>query len=183
VIITIPNPFAKKAVAPIDAQSSKPAKAVESVMSTSAVVLAPTTAIAQSNGFVRFLDAIKNDFKKWEPVVEEVAVAAEPVLALSPFGPEYTLVVNAIVAARQTATASLAAGVNLSGTQQAALVAQAATPALTAILASAGITETTVVQTAIAEFIQNVYNLNNGPVKVTTTAASAAVKAATNPVS
>ena len=101
-------------------------------------------------------------------MLEKVAVAVEPFLALTPFGAEYDLVVNAIIGAQQTATASLAAGSTLSGATKMALVLQAVTPGVTTILASKGITEPIAVQQAIAEFAQNVFNLQSG---LTTTVA------------
>jgi hypothetical protein len=47
-----------------------------------------------------------------------------------------------------------------------ALAIQAITPGLTAILASKGIKESAAVEQAIAEFAQNVYNLQTGPIAV-----------------
>jgi hypothetical protein len=158
--------FGKKPV--VAAAVSMPAKAVESNMSTAAVV---PGAPAQS-GFVRFIDAIGNFFKKSAPELEAVAQAAEPFLALSPFGPEYDLVVNAVVGVQQTATASLAAGVGLTGVQKMALVLEAVTPGLTQILASKKVTSG--IPAAISQFAQNVYNLQTGP---TTTVAPGAVVA------
>jgi len=122
-----------------------------------------TPVAAKPNGFIRFIDTIKADFKKFEPIAEEVAVAAEPLLALSPIGPEYNLVVNAIVGARKAADASLSVGANLNGTQQMSLVLAAITPGVTAVLASKGITESATVTAAIAQFVQNVYGLQTGP--------------------
>ena len=147
-------------------QTSMSAKAVESTMSTAAVVPAPA-----ESGFKRFIDAIGDFFKKSAPVIEEVAVAAEPFLALSPFGPEYDLVVNAIVGVQKTATASLTTGATLTGVQKMALVLQAVTPGLATILASKGVTSA--VPAAIGEFAQNVYNLQTGPVATVAPAAKA----------
>lgn len=129
-------------------------------MSTAAITPAPS-------GFKRFIDAIGNFFKKSAPIIEEAAVAAEPLLALSPVGPEYDLVVNAIVGVQKTATASLLTGATLTDAQKMALVIQAITPGVTTVLASKGITEPATVTTAIAQFAQNVYNFQTGPVAVT----------------
>lgn len=156
---------AAKPVAQVQ-EVSKSAEAVESEMSTAAVVPAPA-----ESGWTRFIDAIGSFFKKSAPVIEGIAVAAEPFLALSPFGPEYDLVVNAIVGVQQTATASLTTGATLTGTQKMALVLEAITPGLTAILASKKVTSG--IPAAISQFAQNVYNLQTGP---TTTVAPVAVK-------
>jgi hypothetical protein len=134
-------------------------------MSTTAVVPAVS-------GFKRFIDEIGSFFKKTAPVVEDAAVAAEPLLALTPYGPEYDLVVNAIVGVQKTATASLATSATLSAEQKMALVIQAITPGVTTVLASKGITESATVTTAIAQFAQNVYNFQTGPVAVTAPAPS-----------
>jgi hypothetical protein len=149
---------------------SVPAKAVESDMSTAPIVAVAST----ENGFQRFIDSIGSFFTKTAPVIEQIAVDAEPFLALSPVGPEYDLVVNAIVGIQKTATASLTTGATLSGAQKMALVLQSITPGLTAILASKGITSN--VPAAISQFAQNVYNLQTGP--TTTVAPTAVVKAA-----
>jgi hypothetical protein len=139
---------------------------VESVMSTGAVVQPQ-----QKNGFLRFIDAVGNFFQHAAPVAEAVAVAAEPFLALTPFGPEYDLVVNAVVGIQKTATASIEAGVNLSGAQKMALVIQSVTPGLDAILTSKGVTTDT--ETHIANWTQLVYNLLTGPVVAAVAAAAA----------
>lgn len=115
------------------------------------------------NGFIRFIDAIGSFFKKEAPALEADAVAAEPILALTPFGPEYDLVVNAIIGVQKTATASLSTGATLTSDQKLALVVTAVTPGVTSVLASAGITEPAAVSTAISQFTQNVYNLQAGP--------------------
>ena len=150
--------------------------AVTLPVSAAATAATTTSTPAAVSGFKRFIDDIGAFFKKAEPVASELAVAAEPVLALTPFGPEYDLVVNAIVGVQKTATASLAAGTAITSTQKMSLVLQAVTPGLTTILASAGITETAAQQTAIAQFAQNVYNLQTGPsvVVASTTSAGAA---------
>jgi hypothetical protein len=158
VILTIKNPFARKASAPQVEQPSTPAKAVENTMSTTAVV----PAVQAKNGFLRFIDAIGHFFQKVSPVVEQVAIAAEPFLALTPFGPEYDLVVNAIIGVQKTATASIAAGVNLSGPQKMGLVLQSVTPGLNTILTSKGVTQDT--ETHIANWTQLVFGLLSGPV-------------------
>ncbi len=113
----------------------------------------------------RFIDKIKAVLVKAEPtahVVEVAAVDAEPLLALTPAGPEYEVAVNAIVGAQQVAQASLAAGTNLSGVQKAAIAVQAATPALNAILSSKGVSSNA--ESIISTWIQNVFNILAGPV-------------------
>ena len=102
---------------------------------------------------------------KAEPVVEGVeaaAVAAEPILALTPAGPEYTIAVNAVMGAQQIAQSTLAAGTTLTGTQKAAIAVNAATPALNTILSSKGVTANT--ESVIATWIQTVFNILAGPV-------------------
>ena len=116
-------------------------------------------------GLERFIDNIKAVFVRAEPLaeaVETVAVAAEPVLALTPAGPEYQVAVNAIVGAQQVAQASMAAGTNLTGVQKAAIAVQAATPALKTILTSKGVSSNT--ESVISSWIQNVFNVLAGPV-------------------
>lgn len=124
--------------------------------------------VPQENSFKRFIDAIGHFFVKSAPTLEALAQAAEPFLALTPFGPEYDIVVNAIIGVQKTATASLTAGAELAGTQKMALVLQAVTPGLSAILASKNVTSG--IPLAISQFAQNVYNLQTGP---TTTVAPA----------
>lgn len=117
------------------------------------------------NVVVRFIDRIGALFQKAVPVLrglEAIAVAAEPVLALTPMGPEYQVAVNAIVGAQQVAAASLAAGTDLSGTQKATIAVQAATPALMTILTSKGVTQG--VEDVIQTWVQNVFNILAGPV-------------------
>ncbi len=131
-------------------------------MATIVPVPAPVPAPApKHNGFVRFIDAVGGFFVHQAPRIEAIAIAAEPFLALTPFGPEYNLVLNAIVGVQKTATASLAASATLTGTQKMALVVQAVTPGLTQILGTKGITGS--IEQAIQEFAQNVYNLQTGP--------------------
>lgn len=128
-------------------------------MTTAAVVP------ANENAFERFIDKVKAVFLKAAPVaqaLEKVAVEAEPILALTPAGPEYLVAVNAIVGAQQVAQASLAAGTNLSGAQKAAIAVQAATPALNTILTSKGVSAN--VEGVISTWIQNVFNILAGPV-------------------
>lgn len=131
----------------------------------------PTTASSPENGFQRFIDKIGSFFTKSAPVIETIAQDAEPFLALTPYGPEYDLVVNAIIGAQKTATASLVTGATLNGTQKMSLVLQAVTPGLSAILASKKVT--TGVPQAISEFAQNVYNLQTGPTTTVPPTASA----------
>lgn len=136
----------------------------ENVMSTAAVVPAPaatTAAPKQKPGFVRFIDHVGHFFAAEGPAVLKVAVDAEPILALTPFGPEYTLVVNSIVNAQRIATLSMQAGATLSGEQKMALALAAVMPALSEILKAKGVTAD--VEKAIAGFVQAVYDLHAGP--------------------
>ena len=119
----------------------------------------------QENAVERFIDKIEAVFVKAAPVaqaLENAAVDAEPILALTPAGPEYQVAVNAIVGAQQVAEASLAAGTNLTGEQKAAIAVQAATPALNTILTSKGVSSGT--EGVISTWIQNVFNILAGPV-------------------
>ena len=125
------------------------------------VVPAPEGAIE------RFIDQVKAIFVKAEPAVEAVetaAVMAEPILALTPAGPEYQVAVNAIMGAQQVAQASLAAGTDLTGEQKAAIAVAAATPALNTILTSKGVTSN--MENVISSWIQNVFNILAGPIAV-----------------
>ncbi|MGI4829446.1 MAG: hypothetical protein ACRYFU_14815 [Janthinobacterium lividum] len=135
---------------------------------------------APENAINRFIDEVKAVFVKAQPVaqaIETAAVMAEPILALTPAGPEYEVAVNAIVGAQQVAQASLAAGTNLTGTQKAAIAVQAATPALNTILTSKGVTAN--VESIISTWVQNVFNILAGPVAVLVTGkASAAASSA-----
>ena len=122
-----------------------------------------------ANAFDRFIDKIEAVLVKAEPMLhtaETVALEAEPILALTPAGPEYSVAVNAIIGAQQVAQASLAAGVNFTGVQKAALAVQAATPALNAILTSKGVS--TGIEATIASWIQSVFNILAGPVALKT---------------
>lgn len=126
---------------------------------------AATTTPKIANVFDRFIDKIEAVFVKAEPMLrtaENLALEAEPILALTPVGPEYIVAVNAIVGAQQVAQASLAAGVNFTGAQKAALAVQAATPALNAILTSKGVSAGT--EATIASWIQSIFNILAGPV-------------------
>lgn len=123
-----------------------------------------TSTTTSTGTFERFIDKIEAVFVKAEPVTEAVeaaAVAAEPLLALTPAGPEYQVAVNAIVGAQQVAKASLAAGTTLSGVQKAQIAAQAATPALNTILTSKGVSVGT--ESIISSWMQNVFNILAGP--------------------
>lgn len=133
-----------------------------------------TTAAAGSQRaettFDRFIDKVTAVFVKAEPAMhtaETAAIAAEPILALTPAGPEYSVAVNAIIGAQQMAEASIAAGVHLTGMQKAALAVQAATPALNAILTSKGVS--TGVEATISCWIQGVFNILAGPLVVNST--------------
>jgi hypothetical protein len=143
-------------------ESNSAQPAAENNMSSVAVTPAP-----KESGFTRFIDAIGHFFEHVAPTVEAAAVAAEPLLALTPFGPEYALVVNAIIGVQKTATASLATSATLTAAQRMALVLEAITPGVTTVLASKGITEPAAVTAAISQFAQNVYNFQAGPVAVT----------------
>ena len=135
---------------------------------------------ANENVVERFIDKIEAVFLDAKPVakaLETAAVDAEPILALTPAGPEYQVAVNAIVGAQQVAQASIAAGTNLTGTQKAAIAVQAATPALNTILTSKGVTAST--ESIIGTWIQNVFNILAGPVESLVTGKSAAAATAT----
>ena len=122
-------------------------------------------ATAKENIVERFIDGVKAVFVRAQPVVqalETAAVAAEPILALTPAGPEYLVAVNAILGAQQVAQASIAAGTNLTGAQKAAIAVQAATPALNTILTSKGVSSNT--ESVINTWVQNVFNILAGPV-------------------
>lgn len=126
--------------------------------------MAITSAPASEGVLGRFIDKIEAVFVKVQPyeqAIETAAVAAEPILALTPEGPEYDVAVNAIIGAQQVAKASLAAGTTLTGVQKAGIAVQAATPALTAILTSKGVTAET--EAVISSWIQNVFNILAGP--------------------
>ena len=116
------------------------------------------TAGGNENLVERFIDKVEAVFVKAEPF----ALAAEPVLALTPAGPEYQVALNAIVGAQQVAQASLAAGTTLTGVQQAAIAVNAATPALNTILSSKGVTGST--EAVIGNWIQSVFGILAGPV-------------------
>ena len=120
---------------------------------------------AGENAVERFIDKVKAVFVSLQPLaqtLESVAVEAEPILALTPAGPEYQVAVNAIVGAQQVAEASIAAGTNLTGAQKAAIAVQAATPALNTILTSKGVSANT--ESVISTWVQNVFNILAGPV-------------------
>jgi hypothetical protein len=137
------------------------------VMSTAAVTTAPTEPAKTENGFERFIDKLESFVSAELPVVSSVAVAAEPILALTPIGPEYALVVTAIAAAEKASAAFRSkTGVALTGKQKMSLVVQATAPALSAILTAKGVTDASI-PTAIGQFAQNVYNLQTGPAAAT----------------
>ncbi len=120
--------------------------------------------VKQPNAFERFIDKLDTFFKKVAPIALTGAELARPFLALSPVGPEYNIALTGVetaISADQAIQAS--AGVPLTGAQKMAVAISVAAPQLQTILASKGITESTVVQTAIAQFAQNVYNLQTGP--------------------
>lgn len=126
-----------------------------------------STPALKTNVFDRFIDKIEAIFVNAEPMLhtaEALALEAEPILALTPAGPEYSVAVNAIIGAQQVAQASLAAGVDLTGGQKAALAIQAATPALNAILTAKGVS--TGIEATISSWIQSVFNILAGPVTV-----------------
>lgn len=152
----IAAPSAQMPATPNTPTTSAQAEEIPMAAATSAL-----TPASVATGWIRFIDAIGSFFHHAAPIIEGLAVAAEPFLALSPFGPEYQLVVNAIIGAKHIADASLAAGTGISGTQKMALVVEATTPALTTILRSKGIVSN--IPAAISQFAQNVYNLQTGP--------------------
>ncbi len=126
-----------------------------------------STAPVQPNAFERFIDKLDVFFKKAAPIALTGAELARPFLALSPVGPEYNIALTGVetaISADQAIQAS--AGVPLTGAQKMAVAISVAAPQLQTILASKGITESTAVQTAIAQFAQNVYNLQTGPAAV-----------------
>ena len=132
--------------------------------------------VKTENGFERFIDKVKAFAKKEAPIADEIAEAAKPILALTPIGPEYALALTGIETAWKADAATQAASATpLTGIQQMALAVQVATPGITQILSSKGIREPATVETAIAQFLQNVYNLQTGPAAVV--APVAAVKA------
>ena len=136
-------------------------------VAAAAPAAAPATpAPAHKNGFLRFIDAVGHDIKVAAPIVLGAAKAAEPILALTPFGPEYKLVVDAVIAAQQKATASIAAAPDLTGEQKLALAIEASTPSLTTILNEKGVT--TGQQAAIQAWVQTVFQILAGPVATTT---------------
>ncbi len=118
-----------------------------------------TANIGENENLVeRFIDKVEAVFVRAEPF----AIAAEPVLALTPAGPEYQVALNAIIGAQQVAQASLAAGTTLTGVQKAAIAVEAATPALNTILSSKGVTGST--EAVIGNWIQSVFSILAGPV-------------------
>jgi hypothetical protein len=135
----------------------------ESIMATAPVTPAPPAPVSTENGFERFIDKLESFVSAELPIVVGAAVAAEPILALTPIGPEYALVVTAIAAAEKASAAFRSkTGVSLTGKQKMSLVVQATTPGLAAILTEKGVTDTAI-PTAINQFAQNVYNLQTGP--------------------
>lgn len=125
----------------------------------------PVAPVAPENVFERFIDRVKAVFIHTKPIIlkaEQVAQDLEPILALTPAGPEYGIAVSAVIGAQQVAEASIAAGTNLSGTQKAQIAIDSATPALNAILTSKGVTDAK--ELVIKNWIQNVFNILAGPV-------------------
>ena len=117
------------------------------------------------NTFERLIDKLVPFLKKSVPIALEGAELARPLLALSPAGPEYGIALTGIETAIQADQAIQAAsGTPMTGPQKMAVAISVAAPQLQTILAGKGITEPAVVQTAIAGFAQNVYNLQTGPV-------------------
>ncbi len=133
-------------------------------MSTAAVVPAPAKT---ENAFERFIDKLVPFLKKEAPVALEGAEAAEPLLALTPIGPEYALALTAITTAvKADQSIQAASATPLTNSQKMAVAVSVATPGIAQILATKGIVEPASVQTAIAQFLQNVYNLQTGPAAV-----------------
>jgi len=127
----------------------------------------PVTVTATENGFQRFIDSLGSFLKKAAPIAIEGAEVARPLLALTPIGPEYNIALTGIetaIAADNAMQASSATA--LTGVQKMAVAVTVAAPVLTQILGSKGIKEPVTVQTAIAQFLQNVFNLQTGPAVV-----------------
>jgi hypothetical protein len=165
----------------VKAVTSQEMAAVENevAMSTAAVVAdvsaVPVATVVphQKAGFVRFIDKVGGFFVRHEGAIEQAAVDAEAVLALTPFGPEYDLVVNAIVGIRRMASASKSAGVAISGPDQMKKVVEAVTPGLVNILVSKNVIDNHDVH--IANYTQVLFDLLSGP--TVGPAASTAAKA------
>lgn len=132
---------------------------IVSITPISAVTVAPV--VKAKSGFVRFIDKVGSFMLRHESAIEHAAVDLEPVLALTPFGPEYDLVVNAIVGMRRTAAASKAAGAEISGVDQMKKVLETVTPALVNILVVKGVLDSHDVH--IANYAQVVFDLLCGP--------------------
>lgn len=137
--------------------------ATQPTTSVAAQVAAPKT----GNGFERFIDKLGSFFKTAGPLALEGAELARPFLALSPIGPEYSIALTGIEAAvkldQQMQAASAAP---LSGVQKMVLAVSVASAPIEQILSTKGITEPVAVKSAIAQFLQNVFNLQTGPVAV-----------------
>ena len=131
-------------------------------MSATATPVAAAAPPAQRNGFIRFIDKVGHGIAHAAPIILGVAKAAEPILALTPFGPEFDLVVNAVIGAQQSATASIAASPTLTGEQKLALAIEASTPGLTTILNDRGVTADQ--QAAIQAWVQTVFQILAGPI-------------------
>lgn len=137
--------------------------ATQPTTSVAAQVAAPKT----ENGFERFIDKLGSFFKTAGPLALEGAELARPFLALSPIGPEYSIALTGIESAvkldQQMQAASAAP---LSGVQKMVLAVSVASAPIEQILSTKGITEPVAVKSAIAQFLQNVFNLQTGPVAV-----------------
>jgi hypothetical protein len=134
---------------------------LERTMSTGAVVVPAGQIAAKEDGFVRFIDRIGSAFVKAEPTVNQVAADLEPVLAFTPFGPEYDLAVNALYGIEKTAAASKAAGTELTASQKLAMAVQQVEPALNAILKAKGVSGDT--RSHVENWVNLIYLLLSGP--------------------
>lgn len=114
-------------------------------------------------GFIRLIDKVSGFFHAHGGEVLQCAEAAEPfVAALTPFGLEYDLVVNAIVGMRRTASAAQAAGVQMTGADQMKAVFAATAQPLSSILDARGVAKDDH-DAAIATFLQAIYSLHTLP--------------------
>ncbi len=157
----------------VDASTASSTTAASTTADASPVILPAK----KQSGFHRFIDELFSFVKKAAPVADQLANAAKPIMALTPFGPEYNLAVTGIETAVQADVATQAAsGIPLTNLQKMALALQVSTPGITQILASKGITEPVPVQTAISGFVQTVYDLHTGPTAAATPATAAVTK-------
>lgn len=120
-------------------------------------------AAPHKSGFIRLIDKLGGFFHTHEGTIQDCAIASESIVgALTPFGPEYDLVVNAIVGMRRTAAAAQVAGVQVAGPDQMKVVFAATMPTLSSILSSKGIAKDDQ-DAIIATYLQAVYSLHTLP--------------------